>query len=105
MRRRDEKDDLLILVDLVEEAPGADPVPGVWLHLDRRADNLDRRRAGFDQMQRRIFDGQLQRGARQAPYDGYLEWEYRFSPMQAVGGGANEIQRIIIAIAGLGLPR
>jgi alkylation response protein AidB-like acyl-CoA dehydrogenase len=49
--------------------------------------------------------GQLQQGTPQAPYDGYLEWEYRFSPMQAVGGGANEIQRIIIAIAGLGLPR
>ncbi len=49
--------------------------------------------------------GLLQRGTEQAPYDGYLEWEYRFSPMQAVGGGANEIQKIIIAIAGLGLPR
>jgi alkylation response protein AidB-like acyl-CoA dehydrogenase len=49
--------------------------------------------------------GILQRGTPQAPYDGYLEWEYRFSPMQAVGGGANEIQKIIIAIAGLGLPR
>jgi alkylation response protein AidB-like acyl-CoA dehydrogenase len=49
--------------------------------------------------------GQLQQGTSYAPYDGYLEWEYRFSIMQAVGGGSNEIQRIIIAIAGLGLPR
>lgn len=41
----------------------------------------------------------------QAPYDGYMGWEYKFSLMQAVGGGSNEIERIIIAIAGLGLPR
>ncbi|UCG83288.1 MAG: acyl-CoA dehydrogenase family protein [Dehalococcoidia bacterium] len=41
----------------------------------------------------------------QAPLDGYIGWEYKFSLMQAVGGGSNEIERILIAIAGLGLPR
>ena len=41
----------------------------------------------------------------QAPYGGYIAWEYKFSLMQAVGGGSNEIERILIAIAGLGLPR
>jgi alkylation response protein AidB-like acyl-CoA dehydrogenase len=40
-----------------------------------------------------------------APFDGYMAWEYKFSLMQAVGGGSNEIERILIAIAGLGLPR
>ncbi len=40
-----------------------------------------------------------------APYNGYMAWEYKFSLMMAVGGGSNEIERIIIAIAGLGLPR
>jgi alkylation response protein AidB-like acyl-CoA dehydrogenase len=39
------------------------------------------------------------------PFDGYVGWEYKFSLMQAVGGGSNEIERILIAIAGLGLPR
>jgi alkylation response protein AidB-like acyl-CoA dehydrogenase len=48
--------------------------------------------------------GQLEREP-WAPFDGYMEWEYRFSLMMAIGGGSNEIQRIIIAIAGLGLPR
>ncbi|MBE0479817.1 MAG: acyl-CoA dehydrogenase family protein [Dehalococcoidia bacterium] len=40
-----------------------------------------------------------------AHLDGYMGWEYKFSIMQGVGGGANEIQKIIIALAGLGLPR
>lgn len=48
--------------------------------------------------------GPLGRGSR-APFDGYAGWEYKFSLMQAVGGGSNEIERILIAIAGLGLPR
>ena len=48
--------------------------------------------------------GPLDKGAR-APLDGYVGWEYKFSLMQAVGGGSNEIERILIAIAGLGLPR
>lgn len=48
--------------------------------------------------------GQLKRETR-APFNGYLEWEYSFSLMQGVGGGSNEIERTIIAIAGLGLPR
>lgn len=48
--------------------------------------------------------GPLIEGAH-APFDGYMAWEYKFSLMQAVGGGSNEIERILIAIAGLGLPR
>ena len=48
--------------------------------------------------------GPLTEGER-ASYDGYIGWEYKFSLMQAVGGGSNEIERILIAIAGLGLPR
>jgi alkylation response protein AidB-like acyl-CoA dehydrogenase len=40
-----------------------------------------------------------------APFKGYVGYEYKFSLMQAVGGGANEIEKILIAIAGLGLPR
>ena len=40
-----------------------------------------------------------------APLDGELERTYRASPIQRFGGGANEVQRDIIARRGLGLPR
>ena len=40
-----------------------------------------------------------------APLAGELERTYRASPIQRFGGGANEVQRDIIARRGLGLPR
>ncbi|MGH7804385.1 MAG: acyl-CoA dehydrogenase family protein, partial [Candidatus Binatia bacterium] len=49
--------------------------------------------------------GQLDRDAPEAPLAGRLQWLYQISPMLRFGGGANEIQRIIIAQRGLELPR
>lgn len=49
--------------------------------------------------------GQLKKGSKWTPLGGKIEDAYRYSIMGTIGGGSNEIQRIIIAIAGLGLPR
>jgi 3-oxocholest-4-en-26-oyl-CoA dehydrogenase alpha subunit len=46
----------------------------------------------------------LRRGA-DAPLRGALESAYRLAVISTFGGGANEIQRDIIAMAGLGMPR
>ncbi|MGA7053808.1 MAG: acyl-CoA dehydrogenase family protein [Mycobacterium sp.] len=46
----------------------------------------------------------LRRGA-SAPLRGALESAYRIAVINTFGGGANEIQRDIIAMAGLGMPR
>jgi len=46
----------------------------------------------------------LRRGA-DAPLHGALESAYRIAVINTFGGGANEIQRDIIAMAGLGMPR
>ena len=48
--------------------------------------------------------GQLRRGSSGAVAAGVFEWLYRFAPAPKFGGGANEVQRDIIA-QGLGLPR
>jgi alkylation response protein AidB-like acyl-CoA dehydrogenase len=40
-----------------------------------------------------------------APLDGRAEFNFRLSPIFRFGGGTNEIQRDIVAAAGLGLPR
>ncbi|MDT7733194.1 MAG: 3-oxocholest-4-en-26-oyl-CoA dehydrogenase alpha subunit, partial [Mycobacterium sp.] len=40
-----------------------------------------------------------------APLRGALESAYRVAVISTFGGGANEIQRDIIAMAGLGMPR
>jgi alkylation response protein AidB-like acyl-CoA dehydrogenase len=40
-----------------------------------------------------------------APIEGRAEWNFRLSPIFRFGGGTNEVQRDIIAAAGLGLPR
>lgn len=49
--------------------------------------------------------GQLQKGSKWAMLDGEVELGYRNSPPARFGGGANEVQRDIIASRGLGLPR
>ena len=49
--------------------------------------------------------GQLGRGDPDAPLAGALELLYRQAPVMRFAGGANEIQRDIIAQRGLGLPR
>jgi alkylation response protein AidB-like acyl-CoA dehydrogenase len=51
------------------------------------------------------LQGQLKRGSPWAPLDGEIEDAYRYSVMGTIGGGSNELQRMITAIAGLGLPR
>ncbi|WP_205874241.1 acyl-CoA dehydrogenase family protein [Mycobacterium camsae] len=52
-----------------------------------------------------VLDGNgIRRGA-QAPLRGALETAYRHAVINTFGGGANEIQRDIIAMAGLGMPR
>jgi alkylation response protein AidB-like acyl-CoA dehydrogenase len=49
--------------------------------------------------------GQLGPEDASAPLHGRLQWLYTIAPMQRFGGGTNEIQRMIIAQRGLGLPR
>jgi hypothetical protein len=64
--------------------------------LERRLANLGMQLLGLY--------GLVEEGT-EVPFKGFMQWWYRFSLLQAVGGGTNEIQRMIIAIAGLGLPR
>ena len=80
-----------------------DPSEKNAARTDHPPSELERRLANTA-MQILGLYGPLSEGA-QAPFDGYMGWEYKFSLMQAVGGGSNEIERILIAIAGLGLPR
>ena len=49
--------------------------------------------------------GQLQAGSEWAPVRGRIEQDLRSDVIQTFGGGATEVQRNIIAMAGLGLPR
>jgi hypothetical protein len=49
--------------------------------------------------------GQLQTGSKWAPLKGRIEKEYRRRVINLFGGGALEIQKNIIAMAGLGMPR
>ena len=49
--------------------------------------------------------GQLAPDDPAAPLHGRLQWLYTTAPLQRFGGGTNEVQRIIIAQRGLGLPR
>ncbi|OBA99454.1 acyl-CoA dehydrogenase [Mycobacteriaceae bacterium 1482268.1] len=60
------------------------------------------------QVARELLDIVGQAGTRKgstAPLKGELESAYRFAVINTFGGGANELQRDIIAMAGLGMPR
>lgn len=52
-----------------------------------------------------VLDGNGIRRGTDAPLRGALETAYRQAVINTFGGGANEIQRDIIAMAGLGMPR
>jgi 3-oxocholest-4-en-26-oyl-CoA dehydrogenase alpha subunit len=52
-----------------------------------------------------VLDHNGSRSGSDAPLLGALESAYRFAVINTFGGGANEIQRDIIAMAGLGMPR
>lgn len=52
-----------------------------------------------------VLDHNGLRKGNDAPLRGALESAYRFAVINTFGGGANEIQRDIIAMAGLGMPR
>ncbi len=49
--------------------------------------------------------GLIRTGQPRALSDGLLESAYRLAMVNTFGGGVNEVQRDIIAMAGLGLPR
>ncbi len=49
--------------------------------------------------------GSLKAGSPGAVLRGELEHAYRAAPVGTFGGGVNEVQREIIGMAGLGLPR
>jgi alkylation response protein AidB-like acyl-CoA dehydrogenase len=60
------------------------------------------------QVARELLDVVGQAGSRKgpaAPLKGELESAYRLAVINTFGGGANELQRDIIAMAGLGMPR
>ncbi len=52
-----------------------------------------------------VLDQNGGRKGEDAPLRGSLEWACRTAVINTFGGGANEIQRSIIAMAGLGMPR
>jgi len=49
--------------------------------------------------------GQLAPDSPAAPLHGRIQWMYRTAPLLRFGGGSNEVQRLIIAQRGLGMPR
>jgi len=49
--------------------------------------------------------GQLEPGSKWAQLGGVLERDYLYNTGLTIGAGTSEIQRLVIAIWGLGLPR
>jgi alkylation response protein AidB-like acyl-CoA dehydrogenase len=49
--------------------------------------------------------GQLDEGCKWAPLSGFFQRQYFYAAAATVGAGTAEIQRNIIALRGLGLPR
>jgi alkylation response protein AidB-like acyl-CoA dehydrogenase len=49
--------------------------------------------------------GLLKQGSQWTPFEGRVEQAYRVAILESIGGGTNEIQRSIIAMMGLGMPR
>jgi len=50
-------------------------------------------------------EGSIAEGSPGALLRGRLEWEYRHAQISTFGGGVNEIQRELVAMLGLGMPR
>jgi alkylation response protein AidB-like acyl-CoA dehydrogenase len=59
--------------------------------------------AAMDLMGR--YGGLSKESGERAPFEGRAEFNFRLSPIFRFGGGTNEVQRDIVAAAGLGLPR
>jgi alkylation response protein AidB-like acyl-CoA dehydrogenase len=59
--------------------------------------------AAMDLMGR--YGGLSAESGESAPFGGRAEFNFRLSPIFRFGGGTNEVQRDIVAAAGLGLPR
>lgn len=51
------------------------------------------------------YYGQLRDGDRRAPWDGAISHTYLSAAQDTIGGGTTEVQKEIIALRGLGLPR
>jgi alkylation response protein AidB-like acyl-CoA dehydrogenase len=49
--------------------------------------------------------GQLRDGEKRAPWDGAMAHTYMSAVQDTIGGGTSEVQREIVAIRGLRLPR
>ena len=49
--------------------------------------------------------GQLSKGSKWAPFEGEMEYYYKWSIVETIYGGTTEVQKNIMAQRGLGLPR
>jgi len=62
-------------------------------------------RLGYCAMDIMGFPGRLGEGSKEAPLNGEMDWFCKESILATVGGGSSEIQRNLLAMRGLGLPR